>query len=168
MHIPITKQLTVIVFLKSIVVVLFVLASWYSVDRLYSYYAFTGNETLWIDGFSWRIFFSYFSAILLVCLPMIGIFLKQKIAWVLITSYFYFLLISVAYISLSDGGSDFLLLLKTIPLFILFFGCFIFLANRKGVYSYYDIPRSKLLRVNIIAFTVGMLLSIGNTARALL
>lgn len=166
---PLTfKKLPKLVFFLKIIVLGFFLISVGSLaHRLYSYYETSGNDTIWVIGFNWSTFLSYFSAVLLVSLPMIGIFLKQKIAWVLITSYFYFLLISVAYISLSDWGSDFLLPPKTIPLFIFFFSCFIFLVNRKGVYNYYDIPRSKLLLVNIIAFTVGMLLSIGNTARAL-
>lgn len=156
-----TKKLPKLVyFLKIIVVGFFLIVIGSLAHRLYSYYEFSGNDTIWVIGFNWSTFLSYFSAALLISLPMLGIFFKQKFAWVLITSYFYFLLISVAYISLSDWGSDFLLPLKTIPLFILFFSFMIFLVNRSEVYKYYQIPRSQLLSMNIVAFTMGMLLAI--------
>lgn len=156
-----TNQLPKLVFLLKIIVLGFFLIIVGSLaHRLYSYYEFSGNDTIWIIGFNWPTFFSYFSAVLLVSLPMLGVFYKQKFAWTLIASYFYFLLINVGFYSLSDWDTELFWQLLIFPFFVLIFSFMIFLVNRREVYKYYQISRSQLLSMNIVAFTMGMLLAI--------
>jgi hypothetical protein len=156
-----TKQLPKLVFLLKVIVVGFFLIIIGSLaHRLYSYYEFSGNDTIWVIGFDWSTFLSYFSAVLLVSLPLIGIFFKHKFAWVLIASYFYFLLINMGFYSLSDWDTELFWQLLIFPFFVLFFSFMIFLVNRREVYKYYQISRSQLLSMNIVTFTMGMLLAI--------
>jgi hypothetical protein len=162
------KKLPKLVFFLKIIVLGFFLINVGSLaHRLYSYYESSGNDTIWVIGFNWSTFLSYFSAVLLVSIHMIGILFKQRIALTLNDSYFYFLRRNLGYHTLSDLDAELLLQLLIYPFFGLIFCFMIFLVNRREVYNYYQISRSQLLSMNIVAFTIGMFLSLLIAARDL-
>lgn len=102
---------------------------------------------------------SYRPAIILL-IPVIGTFINKKIGWVLIQSYFYFLITNLAfstkYIDLADNA---LILINSIG-FILLLLIIIFMNKKKIRNLIYGIEKTELIRKNVIASILGMSITI--------
>jgi len=97
---------------------------------------------------------------LFLVLSLIGIFIKNKIGWVLVTLYFYFLSVNFCielYESIPEFDTDYLLVfipMLILPVFLLY------QLNKKVVYfDHFKVEKNKLVLFNVIAFGIGLLFS---------
>lgn len=105
------------------------------------------------------IFKAYVLPSLLLLLPVIAIFIKNRIAWILLTSYFYFLLVNGTFWMIMND--------PTYSIFFTFLGIFllaigiIILMNLSNIRNdIYKISKNKQIIYNILATIVGILLTI--------
>jgi len=102
---------------------------------------------------------SVFRSVLFSIVPIIGIFLNNKIGWTLITSYFYFILINL-FIQLRENELQNLSFLIFFVLTIFFLLSLIYIMNLKKIrLKDYGINKS-LIKINLIAFIIGLGLSL--------
>jgi len=104
---------------------------------------------------------SLFLMPLIFILPAIGVFVKNNIGWILITSYLYFLIASnivASYLELKNN--------QPIELLFVVFGLLltlvlILIMNRTSVaQDYYKIQKKKMIQINIVCFIIGLLIGI--------
>lgn len=103
---------------------------------------------------------SYYIPATILLIPMTGIFINKKIGWILIQSYFYYLITnltySTKYIDLTDNT---LILINTIGLVLLLL--IIILINKKKISNLiYGIEKTELISKNVIASIIGISLTI--------
>jgi hypothetical protein len=109
----------------------------------------------------WKVIITmqYIRPVLFLVLPFFSLFKNNKYTWIFIQSYFYFLLSNLIFQKIIVTDIDF-----NFPFLLLFFSLIILpllLMNYKKVYSIaYKIKTENLLLLNIIASTLGMLLSL--------
>ncbi|APQ18954.1 hypothetical protein A9200_05055 [Maribacter hydrothermalis] len=103
---------------------------------------------------------SNFTPSLIILLPIIGIFINKKIGWILITSFFYMIIIALIFPLTKDDSldiSDYL----TMGLFIGLIIFIITVMNMKKISEVtYGFTKSQLITKNIIASIIGMTLTI--------
>ena len=155
--------INILLAIKSLVLVLFIIMlihSCYGIQNDYwlaNNYDGSFNFELLIDR---MIFRAYVLPILIILLPVIGIFIKNKAGWVLLTSYFYFLVFNGAF-RLKMGElmpSIFFVLLGI----LLFLAAIIFLMNLKTIRNdIYKISKSQQIMHNIFATIVGIIITLG-------
>ncbi len=104
--------------------------------------------------------YSHFRPILIMIIPMIGVFINRKIGWVFIVSYFYFVLANAIYSTIKamyDVGFGMMYFATAIILFI----PFIFIMNLKKIRAdIYEIEKSEQLKYNVITTVVGITLTL--------
>ncbi|MFD2917143.1 hypothetical protein [Psychroserpens luteus] len=103
---------------------------------------------------------SFYRPAIILLIPLIGIFINKKIGWILIQSYFYFLISNLAfsakYIDLNDNA---LILINIIGFLLLLL--IIILMNKKKIRNLiYGIEKTELISKNVIASIVGMSITI--------
>ena len=103
---------------------------------------------------------SYYIPATILLIPMTGIFINKKNGWILIQSYFYFLIsnltFSAKYIDLTDTA---LILINIIGFLLLLL--IIILMNKKKIRNLiYGIEKSELISKNVIASVIGMSITI--------
>ncbi|GFZ85590.1 hypothetical protein GCM10011531_16050 [Aquaticitalea lipolytica] len=141
-------KLKLIHFIKFFILILFLSSLLFELHKVLDYIDVTG------ESFSWRVIVitKAFQTTLFLILPLIGIFKKNFLGWVLICQYFYFFLINFLLI-FNEGLIVYSVIL--IPLSL------ILLMNYKKVsFDYFKIEKEKLLKFNIFAFVVGFCLAI--------
>lgn len=130
--------------------------------QIQDYYEYSGTLFRVISLSDIRINTSYLRPAIFLLIPTIGIFLQKKIGWVLMISYFYFLLTNILYPFTMDYDkmNDYRMML----FYILISGVvalLVIIMNKKSIHvTKYDIQREKLILYNIIAFTIGISLTI--------
>tara|TARA_E500000318_G_scaffold64859_1_gene59904 strand:+ start:1419 stop:1886 length:468 start_codon:yes stop_codon:yes gene_type:complete len=99
-----------------------------------------------------------FTASILSLAIAVGLFLKNKIGWLLITGWFYFILINLFKSLAEDGLPDISMFFQLFFLLLIPVG-FIFLMNRlKGIKQYHRIENKKQMSLNLWAIGIGVLL----------
>lgn len=112
------------------------------------------------DFFHLLIYRPYFRPALLLIPSLIGIFIKRRIGWILMISYFYFLTINGAFTFILDGNYNFqktsILLGIILILFII-----LWLSNRKSItIQMYQFKKDSFLKRNILASILGLTLTL--------
>jgi len=142
--------------------VLFIIATVIGALELIDYYSFFyedyNQETYDII----KVVFSgaHLRVSLILLIPVLGVFINKKIGWILITSYFYFiisnLILPFDYNTLLDSK---LLTINIIALSILIF--IITLMNRKKTYNLtYNIAKNDLPILNLISSVIGIAITL--------
>ncbi|MFC4632526.1 hypothetical protein ACFO3O_01305 [Dokdonia ponticola] len=146
--------------IKILIFFLFILFIVQGISRLQDYYEYSGipiTMTSLIDIVTSK---SYFRPALLLVIPTIGIFLQEKIGWVFMVSYFYFLLTNALYPFTKEYVNDY----RMILFYILISGLVMLLLvgmNKKSIHlTKYHIQRENLMLSNIIAFVIGVSMTI--------
>lgn len=104
---------------------------------------------------------SLFLMPLIFILPTIGVFVKNNIGWILITSYIYFLIVSNITASYLEWKNN-----QPIELLFVVFGLLltlvlILIMNRTSVaQDYYKIQKKKMIQINIVCFIIGLLIGV--------
>ncbi|WP_452219443.1 hypothetical protein [Lacinutrix salivirga] len=103
---------------------------------------------------------SFYRPVIILLIPLIGIFLNKKIGWILIQSYFYFLIsnliFSAKYIDLTDNT---LVIINLIGFSLLLL--IIFLMNKKKIWNLiYGIEKTELISKNVVTSIIGMSITI--------
>ena len=115
----------------------------YSENKLTDYFYILTNNTYYLRP----------SIILLI--PILGIFIRRKIGWILIQSYFYFLMSNLLFTATrNDLNENDLILIYLIASLI--FLLIIILMNKEKIRNLtYGIEKTELISMNIIASIIG-------------
>lgn len=148
--------------IKSLMVILFILLlirSFYGIQKDY-WLANNYDGAFELKSLTDRMIFkSYVLPNLIILFPLIGIFISNRIGWVLMTSYFYFLVFNgTFYMRMEELMQPvFWVLIAT----ILFFAGIIFLMNLTTIRSdIYKISKSQQIMHNIFATIVGIIFTL--------
>lgn len=118
--------------------------------------AYSSPEYSFFNWITFKIFFKYFYGVFTILIPFLGVFTNKKIGWVLIASYFY----HSGFFTVNTINFDYLL--PNILILFIPFG-FIVLLNLKTVAGRtFHLSSSELIWKNIIAFSLGVVMSIIN------
>ncbi len=130
------------------------------IDRLidshyFTYYPETSLRTIWSIIVTRKLFIS----ILILVISTVGIFVKSKIGWVLVTQYLYFLFWNMFF---QSESSDFMYIEFFIFIIVLglsIIGLILILNLKKSSLDYYKIEATNLLGYNIVSFVIGFSIS---------
>lgn len=137
------------------IVIFFILNLIRAIAKTQGYFYATGNHH---DIFS---FSSYFRSTIFLLIPMIGLFLKNKVGWVFITSYFYFILTNILFsYSLFDHNDHYASILPVILITGLISLIIVAMNKKKISLTIYNIQRSVLILYNIATFIIGVSITI--------
>lgn len=103
---------------------------------------------------------SYFKPTIILLIPLTGLFINNKIGWILIQSYFYFLISNVVFQIIYIDTNDLIQITISFIAFLLSLLIILLLNKKKISYNTYNISKRKLIRYNIIASIIGMLITI--------
>jgi len=148
--------------IKSLMVVIFIILlirSYYGIEKDY-WLANNYDGAFELKLLTDRIIFkAYILPNLIILLPVIGIFISNRIGWILLTSYFYFLLFNgTFYMRVEELMQPiFWVFIAT----LIFFAGIIFLMNLKAIRSdIYKIPKSQQIINNIFATIIGLIFTL--------
>lgn len=102
---------------------------------------------------------TYYRPTLILLAPFIGVFINNKVGWILILSFFYLILSTFVFNAGFEGlyNSDILLLIFGMIIILLPIG----LMNIKKVsYLTYGITKTELIGMNVIAWVIGISITI--------
>ena len=100
-----------------------------------------------------------FTAALATSVLGIGLFLKNKVGWTLVTGWFYFLITNGITSIFKDGIKDAAYFFLALLFFLILFGL-IFLMNKFiGINEYHKIKIDEKLKLNLWAIGIGILLA---------
>jgi hypothetical protein len=102
----------------------------------------------------------YLRPSLILLIPIVGIFTNKKIGWILIQSYFYFLITNLAFPATQIDLTDNTLIIINIVGFLLILLIIILMNKNKISNHVYGIKKSELINKNIIASVVGIAITI--------
>ena len=128
---------------------------------MYHYWIFNSKPDDGIINFIELLFSTrYFRATLFFAIPFIGVFTNRKIGWILITSFFYFAFTSMVFIGKFEKFKDTNEIMNFLVypfIDLLFIG----IMNIKKVSKInYGISKNELIGKNVIAFSIGISLTI--------
>lgn len=144
-------------FIRILIVLLFIAALSCNVYQTFDVFYFFG-ERLTFDNFYLKYRLSLF-----LLFPFIGVFLKNRIGWICITHYFYFVFFNML-IFIKSNKSELQDLEFVFFIFgvVLILSCFVIIMNKKVITDYYKIPKKDILPNNIfasvMAFSVALIL----------
>lgn len=95
-------------------------------------------------------------AIIFICFPVIGVFLKNKFGWVFVSSYIYIMICSAVLYAYHSQYNDYLF--NGLMIFILLL--FVLIMNFRSSIDYYRIKRTQLISLGVIAFVAGLSFSL--------
>lgn len=126
-------------------------------NSLIDYFELTGNNNSINDYLKIIFTTSTFRTSFLMLIPLTGVFLKTKIGWLLMLSFYYLIPTILAYTLIGekierDGSIVIVFLIFIIP--ILFIGI---MNNKENTGLAYNIKRSELLKMNITSFTIALI-----------
>ncbi|MBB3123015.1 hypothetical protein FHS04_000503 [Mesoflavibacter sabulilitoris] len=103
---------------------------------------------------------SYYVPSLILIIPLVGVFFNKKIGWVLIQSYFYFLITNLTFrIKYYDFNDKTKILLNFVG-FLLIMLIIILMNKNKISDQVYGIRKLELIKKNIIASVIGIMITI--------
>ncbi len=103
---------------------------------------------------------SFYRPTIILLIPLVGIFINKKIGWILIQSYFYFLISNLAFSAKFIDLIDNTLILINIVGFLLLLLIIILMNKKKISNLIYGIGKTELISKNIIASAIGMSITI--------
>ena len=104
--------------------------------------------------------FYYLRPTLTLLIPIIGIFINKKIGWILIQSYFYFLISNFTFSAEYIDSTAIAHILGSIIIIIVLL-LFIIIMNKKKIRNLiYGINKKELISKNIIASIIGISITI--------
>lgn len=96
---------------------------------------------------------------LILLIPILGIYTKRKVGWILIQSYFYFLISNLIFTLAKNYPTDINFIYTYIIGFLILL-LIILIMNKKRISNLtYGIEKDKLISINIIAFIIGISIS---------
>lgn len=122
---------------------------------------FDGNQKLDLANFLYALKITdIFTAALAALVLGIGLFLKNKVGWTLITGWFFFLITNGVRTIIENGIEDTTDFFHALLFFVIPLG-FIFLMNKFiGINEYHKIQNSEKLKLNLLAIGIGILLAV--------
>jgi hypothetical protein len=102
----------------------------------------------------------YLRPSLILLIPIIGIFTNKKIGWILIQSYFYFLITNLVFPATQIDFTDNTLIILNIIGLILILLIIILMNKNKISNLVYGIKKVELINKNIIASVIGISITI--------
>ena len=128
-------------------------------NKLIDIHALSGNDFSFNSIYRSLIGFNNFKVILFSIISVIAIFYKSKLSWIVMLSYFYFLIWSIIAISFSDikfeDIFDVEYVLTTVVLLIVPIVSIYILNILCTFKDIYGIERKRLMLYNLIAFIIG-------------
>jgi hypothetical protein len=130
------------------------------ISKINDHFSIVINDTL--NPFEEYLFITinnyYLRPSLVLLIPIIGIFTHKKLGWILIQSYFYFLISNTVFLAIqSYFPNHHYTILKTLIIFVLFL--LLGIMNKLS-YQNYGIKKSELIGKNIIASVIGISISL--------
>ena len=103
---------------------------------------------------------SYYIPSLILLIPLVGVFLNKKIGWILIQSYFYFLITNLTFRMKYFDFNDKTKILLNFVGFLLLMLIIILMNKNKISDKVYGIRKVELIKKNIIASVIGLMITI--------
>ena len=103
---------------------------------------------------------SYYVPSLILLIPLVGVFLNKKIGWILIQSYFYFLITNLTFRMKYFDFNDKTKILLNFVGFLLLMLIIILMNKNKISDKVYGIRKVELIKKNIIASVIGIMITI--------
>ena len=103
---------------------------------------------------------SYYIPSLILIIPLVGVFLNKKIGWILIQSYFYFLITNLTFRMKYYDFNDKTKILLNFVGFLLLMLIIILMNKNKISDQVYGIRKVELIKKNIIASVIGIMITI--------
>ena len=103
---------------------------------------------------------SYYIPSLILLIPLVGVFLNKKIGWILIQSYFYFLITNLTFRMKYFDFNDKTKILLNFVGFLLPMLIIILMNKNKISDQVYGIRKVELIKKNIIASVIGIMITI--------
>lgn len=103
---------------------------------------------------------SYYVPSLILIIPLVGVFLNKKIGWILIQSYFYFLITNLTFRMKYFDFNDKTKILLNFVGFLLLILIIILMNKNKISDKVYGIRKVELIKKNIIASVIGIMITI--------
>lgn len=142
-----------ILLVKALIIGLFVLSIVQGRIKNVNYWETTGNTYFFLKEIS------FYRPSIILLVPVIGVFINRKIGWILIQSFFYFLLSSLAYRMkyLDFNDMEFLVFIIICTPIVL---VIVLMNDNRVSEKFYGFRKSDLISKNIIATIVGILMAI--------
>jgi len=93
-------------------------------------------------------------------MPFTGIFINKKLGWLLICSYFYFLLANWVFEATSIKEYDNVYYWIIFGIGLIFIIPALLLMNHKKIRNFYSIEKANIIKVNIYTSTAGFLIAL--------
>lgn len=156
------KDNYLILIIKIFIAFLFIFNLTNAILKITDHYdvAYSFSESKIVDYFYITTRFSYLRPVIISLLPFIGVFIKRKIGWILIQSYFYFLISNLVFMVIKDDLIDNDLIFFYVISFSILFLIIILMNKKKISKLNYGIKKEELTSKNIIAFILGMLITL--------
>ena len=119
----------------------------WNADKMTEYFKITTNNY-------------YLRPSLILLIPILGIFTNKSIGWILIQSYFYYLITNLAFPATQMDFTDITLIIINIIGFLLILLIIILMNKKKISNLVYGIKKSELINKNIIASVIGISITI--------
>lgn len=100
-----------------------------------------------------------FHASVIISFPILGVFLKNKLGWIFITFYFYFVLCFLLLQTFDESLISFEDIMSFSAFAVIFTSLLIIMNIKHVSFEYYKIENNKLLGNNVISFTIGLCIS---------
>lgn len=152
------KDNYLILIIKIFIAFLFIFNLTNAILKITDHYdvAYSFSESKIADYYYITTRFSYLRPVIISLLPFIGVFIKRKIGWILIQSYFYFLISNLVFMVIKDDLIDNDLIFFYVISFSILFLIIILMNKKKISKLNYGIKKKELTSKNIIAFILGM------------
>ncbi len=98
-------------------------------------------------------------ASVIISFPLLGVFLKNKLGWIFITFYFYFVLWFLLLQTFEESLISFEGIISFSAFASIFISLLIIMNMTQVNFDYYKVKNNKLLGINVIAFTIGLCIS---------
>lgn len=126
-------------------------------NSLIDYFELTGNSNSIIDYLKIIFTTSTFRTSYLMLIPLIGVFLKTKMGWVLMLSFYYLLISLFIYFFIdadpeTDGSILIVFFIVILP--IIFIGV---MNNKDNTEVVYHIKINELIRMNLASFIIALI-----------
>lgn len=126
-------------------------------NELVDYFKLSGDSNSIIDYLKIIFTTSTFRTSLLMLIPLIGVFMKTKIGWLLMLSFYYLWIILLIYAIIGteferDGAIIIVFFIMILP--IIFIGV---MNNTDNTVLTYKLERKELLKMNLAAFTIALI-----------
>ncbi|PKG52284.1 hypothetical protein [Olleya sp. 1-3] len=145
------------VLIKAPIIIIAIVVLILDYKQLVDYYTTVGNNGGISEYFKIAFSTSILRSSLLLIIPFSGVFINNKIGWLLICSFYYFWLLFFIYFSIStelerDGTIVFVAGVIIISIFLL-----LLMNSYENSKLVYGIKRSDLLKTNIAAFIIAII-----------